>query len=76
MDRWVHQTLQIHKPPEAKQGRAWNEAYLLHAFLQYNSSFKIVFFNTFLEHFFIETFIAEMPLCLKNTGASIWLKKM
>jgi hypothetical protein len=58
------------------EGRAWNEAYLLHAFLQYNSSFKIVFFNTFLEHFFIETFIAEMPLCLKNTGASIWLKKM
>lgn len=58
------------------EGRAWNEAYLLHAFLQYNSSFKIVFFNTFLEHFFAEKFTADMPLCLKNPGGSVWLKKV
>ncbi len=56
-------------------GKAWNEAYLLRAFLQYNSAFKIVFFNTYLEHFFEERFRAEMPLCLKNRGGSIWLRK-
>jgi len=57
-------------------GKAWNEDYLLRAFLQYNSSFKIVFFNTFLEYFFAEKFIADMPLCMRNPGGSIWLRKI
>lgn len=57
-------------------GWAWNEDYLLRAFLQYNDRFKIVFFNTFLEQFYADRFKAEMPLCMKNPGGSIWLKKM
>jgi Methyltransferase domain len=56
-------------------GRWWNEAYLLRAFLQYNEAFKIVFFNTYLEHFFKQEFEKFMPLCLKNPGGSIWLRK-
>jgi predicted O-methyltransferase YrrM len=56
-------------------GRAWNEAYLLRAFLQYNQAFRIVFFNTFLEHFFEREFARHMPLCLKNPGGSLWLRK-
>ena len=56
-------------------GRAWNEAYLLRAFLQYNPAFRIVFFNTFLEHFFEREFARHMPLCLKNPGGSLWLRK-
>ena len=31
------------------EGRAWNEQYILRAFLQYNKAFKIVMFNTYLE---------------------------
>lgn len=58
------------------EGFAWNEAYLLRAFLQYNPAFKIVFFNTYLEHRFPEIFNEEMPLCMKNPGASIWLQKV
>jgi predicted O-methyltransferase YrrM len=57
------------------EGRAWNEAYILKAFLQYNNSFDIVFFNTFLQMFYKDKFFNEMPLCMKNTGGSIWLKK-
>lgn len=57
------------------EGRAWTEAYLLRAFLQYNNSFKIIFFNTFLEHFYEERFLKEMPLCMENKGGSIWIKK-
>lgn len=57
------------------EGRAWNENYMLRAFLEYNSAFRIVFFNTFLEHFHEARFAAEMPLCLNNRGGSIWLKK-
>jgi predicted O-methyltransferase YrrM len=57
------------------EGRAWNEAYLLRAFLQYNSSFRIVVMNTFLERFHKDFFEQAMPLCLKNPGGSIWIRK-
>ena len=57
-------------------GRAWNENYILRAFLQYNSKFKIVFFNTFLEYYYKDWFDKNMPLCLKNKGGSIWLVKV
>ena len=57
------------------EGRNWSEAYLLRAFLQFNEGFKIVLFNTFLEHFHRDFFLRRMPLCLKNEGGSIWLKR-
>lgn len=56
-------------------GKFWNEDYMLRAFLQYNPSFKIVFFNSFLEHFYKDRFEREMPLCIKNKGGSIWIQK-
>lgn len=58
------------------EGKAWNEAYMLKTFLQYNSAFQIVFFNTYLEHVYEERFQREMPLCMKNRGGSIWLQKL
>ncbi|MFP3274681.1 MAG: class I SAM-dependent methyltransferase [Paraburkholderia sp.] len=59
----------------AFEGRAWNEAYILHAFLQHNSEFEIVAFNRFLLHFHRDFFERKMPLCLKNLGANIWLRR-
>jgi len=56
--------------------RAWNEQYTLRAFLQYNSAFKIVLFNTYLESMFEDKIKSRFPLLYKNTGGSIWLKKM
>lgn len=57
-------------------GKAWNEDYLLRAFLQYNKSFEIVFFNTFMEYFHEDIFNKYMPLCMKMRGGSIWIRKM
>jgi hypothetical protein len=57
------------------EGRAWNEAYLLRAFLAFNGAYEIVLFNTFLERFHRERFARMMPLCLKNEGGSIWLRR-
>jgi hypothetical protein len=57
------------------QGIAWNEMYLLRAFLQYNSAFRVVLMNSFMEHFYINFFQQNMPLCLKNTGGNIWIRK-
>ncbi len=58
------------------ENRAWNELYMLRAFLQYNQHFEIVFFNTFLEQIYRERFEKEMPQFLINPGGSIWLRKI
>ncbi len=57
------------------EGRAWNEMYLLRAFLQFNSAFRVVLMNTYMEHFHESFFQEKMPLCLKNTCGSIWIRK-
>jgi predicted O-methyltransferase YrrM len=58
------------------KGFGWNEDYILRAFLMYNTKFEIIMFNTFLEHFHEDWFKENMPLCLKNKGGSIWLRKL
>ena len=66
------------------QGRAWNEAYVLRAFLQYNPAFRVLLFNSFLERFHRDRIAAQMPLCLRHSSASmvptsaqsIWLRKV
>ena len=57
------------------EGRAWNEAYLLRAFLQYNNEFRVVLMNTYMEHYHETFFEQKMPLCLKNIGGSIWIRR-
>jgi predicted O-methyltransferase YrrM len=56
-------------------GRAWNEAYMLRTFLQYNNAFRIVLMNTLMEFHHERFFQEKMPLCLKNLGGSIWIRK-
>ncbi|HVN81463.1 MAG TPA: class I SAM-dependent methyltransferase [Terriglobia bacterium] len=56
-------------------GRAWNEAYLLRAFLQYNRSFRVVLFNAQVAKLGVQELQKEMPLCLDGTGG-IWLRKL
>lgn len=70
----------IHYPFEypldwVQHGIAWNESYMLRAFLQYNAAFDVELMSTYIilrqEAFFRE----KMPLCLKNPGGNIWLYK-
>lgn len=56
-------------------GRAWNEAYALKAFLQFNSSFEILFFNSYLGVHHKDALLRHLPLFLRNPGGSIWLRK-
>lgn len=57
------------------QGRAWNEAYLLRAFLSYNAAFRIELYNAFIGHFHAEALERSLPLAIKNPGTSIWLSR-
>jgi len=58
------------------KGWAWNEQYMLRAFLEYNNDFKIVLFNTYLENKYEQDLKNRFPLLYKNTGGSIWVKKL
>jgi predicted O-methyltransferase YrrM len=58
------------------EGRAWNEAYLLRAFLQFNPAFEIVFWGSFLAQFHRERLLQLLPTWSRNAGASIWLRRV
>lgn len=66
-----------------KNGRAWNEAYALRAFLQYNERFEILFFNDYMASVHEEVMRATMPLTLERSAtnelllpaSSLWLRR-
>lgn len=75
----IHDILFPFEYPEEwvlKEKRSWNESYLLRAFLQYNSTFEIVYWNNFVWHRMHEDLGRLMPLCLENEGGSIWLRRV
>ena len=55
--------------------RGWNEQYFLRAFLSYNSEWSILFFNTFVHHKFGDMIKEKMPLCTKNQGGSLYIRR-
>jgi hypothetical protein len=58
-----------------RRGWYWNEAYFLRAFLANNEAWEIYFFNNYVRQHF-ESYLAEkMPLCLKNVGGSLYIRK-
>jgi len=59
-----------------KEGRYWNENYFLRAFLAYNPSWEIVLFNDYVNKRFESEVLKLFPLCDKNHGASIYIRKL
>jgi predicted O-methyltransferase YrrM len=59
-----------------ENGRAWNEQYLLRAFLMYNAAFRVELFSSWL-HETRKAFLRDrMPLCSNVGGGQIWLRKL
>ncbi len=59
-----------------REGRAWNEQYLLRAFLQFNQAFRIRLFGSYLVRRHPAWFAEHMPLCLKNPGGALWMERV
>ena len=66
-----------------EEGRAFNEAYFLRAFLQYNSAFEVLFFNSFMVARHAKLLRLKMPRMLKSPStpetigsSSLWLRKI
>ena len=59
------------------EGRAWNEAYLVRAFLQYNRAFTVAFWGDYLVRLgeIAIRLEREMPRYKEDTGTSLWLRK-
>lgn len=69
----------IHYPfeyPSSWRNRPWNEAFMLRAFLQFNKEFEIVIWNNFLYREYTSKLEHYLPLCRKNPGGSLWLKRL
>lgn len=58
------------------EGRAWNEAYFLRAFLEYNDAFRVVFFTHQIQVTHRGALQEHFPRSLENTAGSIWLQKV
>ena len=58
-----------------REGRGWNEQYILRAFLQFNSEFRIKLYTSYLIARYREWFEKHMPNCLRNTGGQIWIER-
>ena len=65
-------------PPDwiLNENRSWNEAYILRAFLAFNKSFEILFFNHYATRKFPDQLRESLPLFLNNGGGSIWLRRV
>ena len=59
-----------------REGRAWNEAYLLRAFLEYNDHFRILLFLSYMQNAYEEWFRQNMPQTLLKKGGSFWMEKL
>ena len=57
------------------EGKGWNEVYVLRAFLAYNVEWEIVLFAPYVGVCFADFLAEKMPICLKNTGGSLYLRR-
>lgn len=64
-------------------GRAWNEAYFLRAFLQFNNTFEVLYYNAQMKAHYQELLEQNLPATLTKPSnypytqgnTSLWLKK-
>jgi predicted O-methyltransferase YrrM len=73
----VHDVVYPFEYPEkwVYDGRAWNEAYLLRAFLMFNDRFEIVLDPSYLQLKEKTWLDAHMPLMTQSQAWSFWMKR-
>jgi len=59
-----------------KEGRCWNELYLVRAFMLFNSGFETIFFNSYLWSKASESVARHLPPFAAGAGGSLWLRRL
>lgn len=74
----IHDVFPGFEYPEqwVREGRVWNEQYVLRAFLQCNHHFRIRLFYGLLIHNDRAWFEQNMPLVLAKPGGAFWIEKL
>ena len=74
----VHDVFPNFEYPESwhRQGRSWNEDYLLRAFLQFNNTFEILVWGPLCIQANQSYFHDKMPLFTQNWGGSFWMRRL
>lgn len=62
--------------PWVFEGRGWNEAYALRAFLEFNASFEIVLWPSLLYQLDPDRAREAIPNLARNVGGCIWLRRV
>jgi methyltransferase family protein len=57
------------------KGWYWNEDYILRAFLSFNNAWEIYLFGNYAVRTFRQLVEEKMPLCLKNPGGSLYIRR-
>jgi hypothetical protein len=57
------------------EGRAWNELYILRAFLMYNQTFRIMFSSALMYNEHRDFLQERMPMCAAGGGGQLWLRR-
>ncbi len=75
----VHDIYHPFEYPESwvvEDNRSWNEAYFLRAFLQYNGSFRVLFFDSLMTRKYPDRMSAAFPGLEDTPASSLWLEKI
>ncbi len=59
-----------------RDGWAWNEDYLLRAFLNGNSNYKILMMNDYMTRRYSDLLLKSFPSFRNDTGGGLWIKKI
>jgi predicted O-methyltransferase YrrM len=59
-----------------EEGRAWNEQYLLRAFLMHNTAYRVELFTAWLWNAKADFIRERLPMCGRGGGGQIWLRKL
>jgi predicted O-methyltransferase YrrM len=55
---------------------SWNEAYAVRAFVMHNNAYEIVLWSNLLALKYRDVIKNTFPIFLRNTGSSLWLRKL
>ncbi|MBV9543572.1 MAG: class I SAM-dependent methyltransferase [Chloroflexi bacterium] len=53
----------------------WSEQYVLHAFLMFNTTFRVLCSSHYLGNWFPDDIVSAFPFCVPPGGASLWFQR-
>ena len=59
-----------------QDNRSWSETYILRAFLQFNTAFRVLFFNDLMIRKYPAQMRAAFPALESKHASSLWLERL